>query len=458
MNNILKLLMLLSASLVLGVLSSCEKYLDAKPDAKLATPSTLKDLQLMLDNYGNINNVRYPALSEVLADNYYLTDEDWASLYNEADRNNYLWLKDDTDPTGEYVGAYQVVYISNVVLDQLAEIEFAPAELEAFNNIRGSALFLRAAFHYALAQLYAPPYDTATAETDLGIPLKLSSDYTERIFRSTVADTYSRIIADLTEAAELLPEVPLVKSRPGKPAAYGWLARTYLAMGDFTNAKRYADSSLQRYDSLMNFNDLDSALVAPISRFNKEVVFQSRSYLTAILLSSIAKVVPELYASYDNNDLRKAIYFRENADGTHVFRGDYDGIGTNSGFVFAGIVTDELYLTRAECHARLGDLKGAAADLNKLLHTRWREGTYEPHFWNTQQEAIRTILAERRKSLLGRGARWTDLRRLRKEPEYFTTPTRVINDQTYTLEAMSPRFTVAIPDEVIRMSTIPQNP
>lgn len=458
MNTILKLLVLSWASLAIGTLSSCQKYLDAKPDAKLATPATLNDLQLMLDDYANINGARYPAVSEVLADNYYLSDQDWASLYNEADRNNYRWLKDDTDPTGEYAGAYRVVYISNVVLDQLLKIGFTRAEQAAFNNIRGSALFIRAAFHYAIAQLYAVPFDAETAQTDLGIPLKLSSDYTEPISRSSVADTYGHIIADLTEAAELLPEVPLAKSRPSKPAAYGWLARTYLAMGDFANAKRYADSCLLHYDSLMNFNDLNPALVAPISRFNNEVVFQARSNLSAVLLSSIARVTPELYASYDNNDLRKVVYFRENADGTHVFKGDYDGIGTNSGFVFAGIVTDELYLTRAECLARLGDLQGAADDLNKLLRTRWREDTYTPRSWDTSQEAVSTILSERRKSLLGRGSRWTDLRRLRKEPEYYSAPIRMIDGQTYTLEATSPRFTLAIPDEVIRMSNIPQNP
>ncbi len=48
---------------------SCKKYLDAKPDATLAIPSTLKDLQGLLDYYGKMNS-QFSGGGEILTDSY----------------------------------------------------------------------------------------------------------------------------------------------------------------------------------------------------------------------------------------------------------------------------------------------------------------------------------------------------------------------------------------------------
>lgn len=441
---------------LLGVtllMSSCQKYLDVKPDDKLTTPATTDDLEQLLDNYYTINN-SYPPLAEILADNYYLTSADWSAMTSPSDRNHYLWLKDDVDPTA-YASPYYVILYANTVLDHLGEVEGPVATKE---RIRGGALLIRAAYYYGLLQLYAPPYEATTAGQALGLPLRLSADYNPPSVRATVQQNYDQVVRDLKEAAALLPVREGVKTRPTMPAAYGWLARTYLDMGQYDLALAYADSCLRLQGSLMDFNGLDAAASAPISPFNAEVVFHLRGYTAAPLDNAIAKVDSTLYASYGPDDLRKGVYFRSNGDGTYSFKGDYDGSGTASGYVFSGIVTDEMYLIRAECHARLGNTRSALEDLNTLLQTRWKKGTFLPFQANTPTEALDLILGERRKELLGRGTRWSDLRRLRLEPSRAVIPKRKIDGQRYELLPGSPRYTLLFPALVLEQTGMPQNP
>src|SRR5690606_32083569 len=123
------------------------------------------------------------------------------------------------------------------------------------------------------------------------------------------------------------------------------------------------------------------------------VIFHSTQNLFGIRTD--AYVNADLYASYDDNDLRK-IVFVNNDWGVPIFKGWYTG----SSRLFSGIATDEVYLTRAECYARLGDKQKALADLNTLLEKRWVTGTFTPLAANTAEEALQMILTERRKELL----------------------------------------------------------
>ena len=56
------------------------------------------------------------------------------------------------------------------------------------------------------------------------------------------------------------------------------------------------------------------------------------------------------------------------------FKGSYNG----TLFAFTGLATDEIFLVRAECRARTGDINGAMDDLNRLLQQRWKTGTFVP--------------------------------------------------------------------------------
>lgn len=429
----------------------CEKFLDQKPDQKLAVPSTLDDLEALLNNYETLN-IRYPEAGEIASDDYYVTDATYGNL-NDRERNFYSWQKYD-DIGGDWSVPYRNIFNANVILESLDQIH--SPEKERVDKIKGSALFLRSFNHFALSQIFCVPYNEATAEEDAGIPLRLNSDVSITPTRATVAATYESIVADLKEAVQLLPAIATVKYLPGKAAAYGLLARVYLSMRDYENAGACADSSLQLYHVLLDYNNIDSNAFAPFPQFNDEVIYDARTLVAVILIQSRAKVDSSLYALYDTNDLRKSAFFREYDDGSHAFKGGYTG--STSPSLFTGIATDELYLVRAECEARKGAVASALNDINTLLADRYKTNTFVPLSTTDANELLDTILTERRKELLYRALRWTDLRRLNLETGHSRIIYRKINGKVLSLLPGSPRYTFEIDRNSINLSGLKQNP
>jgi tetratricopeptide (TPR) repeat protein len=439
--------------LIACCLPSCEKFLDAKPDDRLAVPSTITDLQLLLDDY-NINT-QYPYAQELGADNFYLTTDDWNTL-SQLDRDIYNWQKDD-QTLDRWTAVYQTVLRANVVLDNIGDVHHSASEQAAWGNVKGSALFFRAFYFYGLAQVFTLPYNKSSASVNLGIPLRLNADYMEVSVRSSQEETYQQIITDLQQAISLLPVMPAIKSRPCKPAAYGLLARVYLEMQEYARAGAYADSCLQLYNRLIDYNTLDPAADVPIMRFSDEVIFEAIAPVSDIA-PSLCRIDTLLYATYAANDLRREIYFRNNT-GFPVFKGDYSGLGTVDNVnVFTGIVTDEMYLVKAECNARAANTAAAMQALNALLLTRWKTGAFVPLTATGPADALQKILTERRKELLFRGTRWSDLRRLKDDPQFSVTPVRILDGQRYELAPNSPRYALQLPRSVIEKTGMPQNP
>jgi len=446
-------------SLFLGCVgwTSCKKsvYLDAKPNDALVVPETLSDFQALLDNDAFMNGSGSgltPDFVQIGSDDAYVT----TALNNLPIyfQDLYVWDDGIASNFGDWPWAYRTAFYANNVLDGISGMTIPPAQQTSFNNIKGSALFYRSYIFYHLAQVYAPPYDQITAGKDWGIVLRLSSGVDEKIERSTVQQTYDRIIADLKTSIPLLPLTPLYKTRPSKPAAYGALARTYLSMRDYNNALLYADSCLQLENGLLDYNTINpgSPTNSSFSRFNGEVIFQSLEILNA--LTGSLRVDSLLYRSYDSLDLRKSLFFTSRSDG-YGFRGSYDG----TYLLFSGLAIDEMYLIRAECYARTGDAPHALADLNALMTKRWvNNGSFIPYTATDAADALNKILTERRKELAFRGARWSDLRRLNKEGANITI-TRVMKGQTYTLPPGSLKYTYLIPPSVIGFNpNMPQNP
>lgn len=437
--------------LVTLTLGSCQKYLDAKSDQSIATPSSITDLEGMLDNY-NFLNATYPSAGEVASDSYYLVDADWASL-SDRQRNFYLWQKFD-DIGADYVSPYQTIAYANIMLETLPKIQIN--DISRINNIRGSAMFIRGSCHYALAQLFAKAYDQATADADPGIALRLTSDPEQLPVRSTVSETYGSVISDLQTAIPLLSVSPVLKYRPSKPAAYGMLARVYLSMRDYVHAGLYADSCLQLYNKLLDYNTISTTSTPPFVRFNDEVIYDCKSSPPAALTNTKARVDTVLYTSYAANDLRKSIYFKTNTNGSQSFKGNYTGL-TNAS-VFTGIATDEMYLIKAECAVRNNNIVSGQQFINQLLQTRWKTGTYSPVTLTDAKQLLTLIIRERNKELLFRSLRWTDLRRLNLEAGFAQTIYRKLNGNQYTLDPGNLRYVFEIDMNAVRISGLIQNP
>jgi len=241
------------------------------------------------------------------------------------------------------------------------------------------------------------------------------------------------------------------------------LARVYLSMRSYSQARAYADSALLAYSALIDYNTLDTTMGEPISLLNAETLYQA-SFLsgavgsTPYLLALAGGFYPStridtgLMQSYDPNDLRRVIYYNYKPPDLSDLKGSY----ANSFVPFGGLATDELYLIRAEGAARAKDAISAMADIDTLLSKRWRTGTFPGYIVGSWQEALDTVLLERRKELAFRGLRWTDLRRLNAEGANDTL-IRNLNGTLYTLAPNSDLYVLPIPPDVISLSTIAQN-
>lgn len=451
-------------------LTACNRseFLDEKPNQSNVVPKTLADFEAILDRdvelnaSGNTTRGPVPGLGEAGSDNYYLLDADFNGRVSPKAQNYYTWAKEPYDGTGVYdwIFPYKVVFYANNVLDGLEQVERTTDNMRDFDRIKGSALFIRAHTFYQLAQVFAPPYNESTATSDWGIPLRLTAEVEEKLFRPTVQETYDKIIEDLKASVELLPDIPAIKTRPSKQAAYGLLARVYQTMQNYSESQIYADQCLGINNELLDYNTVDASLAYPFrggAQNHKEVIFACKIVADPLLnysfRSNIAYVDLDLYDDYEDEDLRKNVFFGLR-NGLPFYKGSYDGQLLS----FGGIAIDEIYLIRAENHARGGNLEAALNDINTLLKSRRDQNTtFVPFISDNENEVMDIVLNERRKELIFRGLRWTDLRRLNLEGRNIELR-RLVNGQEFILPPNDPRYTYPIPHEVISFNPdMPQN-
>lgn len=453
--------------LFLGSMVSCKKdWLEAKPDAALVVPTTIQDLQALLNNTESpfngrpTFNVSQDPIQEICSGDFIVKDITYNSLSSPTDRNAYIWGNDIYDNAQDHEGSwnlpYKRIFYTNIVIEGLEKIKPKNnTEQIAWNTAKGSALFLRAYSYFNIAELYTKAYSPTTLN-EPSIPLRLNADFNEKSVRSTVGQTYAQIIQDLKAAADILvnelPNSSLNKYQPTNTAAYAMLARVYLAMEDYENAWFYANESLKRYNVLMDYKLLTALNTnTPFAKLNPEVIFQITLGDKSIFRTSRLIISQELHQSYHTDDLRLTGFFSKVA-GEQTFKGSYDaGIR-----FFSGLATDELYLIRAEAYARKGKVTEAMQDLNTLMEKRWKAG-FVPITATDAEDALRKILLERRKELCFRGIRFSDLKRLNRDPRFKVVLSRTVNGTTYTLPPDDPRYVLLLfPPNVINLTGMPQ--
>ncbi len=461
--------LILGLLIVCGLFSCHKGFLDAKPDSTILEPTTFSDFQALLDNTLVIGFV--PTLGEASADDYYFPGSYW-NLLDKREYNAYIWAYDIFDGQGEQQDwnlPYAQAYYANVVLDGLAKIAVTADNAAQWNAMNGAALFTRAFAFYNLAQIFAPIYDSGTAAADMGIPIRLHSDISTPTVRASVQTSYDQIFSDLkTAAASLSNIIPTANlNRPCRPTALALLARAYLSVRNYRMAGLYADSALQIYHALNNYNKLDTNALVPNKKLNNPEVLYQASFISPGASSGYPSVLngvnintrvdTTLLASYNPNDLRKKIFYVLKPNDSSYFKGSYSG----SIYPFGGFATDELFLIRAECFARAGQATAAMNDVDTLLSYRYRTGTFVPYTVASPKEALDSVLAERRRELVFRGLRWTDLRRLNKEGSNITLTRNVStipsDPMLYTLTPNSPNYVLPIPPDVLKLTGITNN-
>lgn len=458
-----KLLKYLFFFLTITLATSCDKeteWLDEKSNKQSVVPETLKDFQALMDNT-DILNKYYSFSGNIGTDNFYLPDEDIGNLREDL-LNIYRWDKvinwtqniaiDWNDP-------YTVIAYANLVIEGLYKIN---SDQQGYYNLLGQAYFYRAFAYLNLSQIFCKPYNLETAQTDLGLPIRLYSDVNIIQQRSNLSDLYHQIIDDAEKSLQYLDQTPKYIQRPSKPAANALLARTYLLMDNFEKALLYADEVLTKSE-LIDFNNPSQVSHSFAYKFpengknNPEILFFVISRGGVFSLNYMGNYVQanrQLYDMYDPNDLRKEYFFGIDDNDNIKFVSTYGG----TGYSFGGLSVNETLMIRAECLTRIGRIKDALSDLNRLLINRYRTGTFIPYETMDKETLLTLIFQEKRKELPNVGnVRWEDLRRLNKKQEYQVTLSRVINGETLTLPPGDPRYVLPISIKEIQQSGIEQN-
>lgn len=439
---------------IIAVNFSCESWLDEKPDKKLIVPSKLSELQGLLDFQARVNEFG-SAIGELYGDNYYITDQTYQNERDDSQRK-YRWASEYifNGSVNDWSYEYDNVFRANTVIDNMDKIDHSKYSSGQINATLGNAYFLRAEAFLNIVSIWCKAYEAGVAATELGIPLRLTADINALSTRATLKDSYLQILTDLKKAASLLPDQQITPFRPTKAAAYGFLVRTYLWMNDYENVERYADSCLHAAPvNILDYKKIVGTKSYPFERFNPEVIYEKRMITPIVLVAPSGLVNKEFFNSYTDTDLRKALYYTVNSNGTANFRGSYEGVIN----LFMGLTYPEVIFSQAEAKSRLKKDKEARDILANLLKYRYSDNSFQIDEIVSSEELLSKILIERRKELAFRSLRFMDIKRLNVLGGNIVQE-HMIKGEKLLLLPNSNAYALPIPEEVILLSGIQQNP
>lgn len=443
---------MLALSIVVSLGACSRGFLEIKPQRTQVIVETLQDVESLLDNASVLNRTDYYRL--ISDGDFYYTDSKIMSI-PEVQRNLYLWnaIIDPTERTNSaWDMPYQQIMYANVAMETLTEMSDHGGNRLQWDVLLGRALFFRAWAHYNLLQDFAEGYDESI-DSQLGVPIIKNSIYPKEIARAELREVYDFIVEDLNSAKDLLPLRSDVATRPSQQAVHALLSRIFLNQGAYELALEYAEKALDIGDILLDYNELPFTGALPFSVFNynthPEIIFFTSSTSSFVAVQGI-QINEGLADSYVGGDLRKIAFL--NTDDLYV--GTYSGA---SSYNFTGLASDELYLTKAESLARMDRLEEAMEVMMTLLMKRFVDNDITVDIPRDKEELLDWILKERRKELVGRGTRWSDLKRLNRSGNKQTDLARHYQGERYELPANSSRYVFAIPVSEVEISGLEQN-
>jgi len=420
-------------------LASCEKsFLELKPPTSL-TPefalATEADLQVALRGaYAGLKSTALygrslMVLGDMMADNTY---QSALNTNRYTNFNLYNYLVTDGDVAGLWNASYSVILRANNIINSPI------ADNANIQQIKGEAYAIRALAYFNLVRYFASPYTLDPSK--LGVPIITTYQADLKPERAKIADVYTLINKDLTQAFTLMTKFTN-SSQFSKYSAKALQAKVYLAMGDKTNAKTAA------LDVITNsgFTAISSAAhtgywagVAPrtdkvetLLEISFDAVannaFDALSYIYLqsgnygdMLCSS------ELYDLFETADIRKSLY----ATG---IRGGLASVFVNKYSSFTGDHSDtkvirmsEMYLIAAEA-SYPSNTADALKYVNEVTSRRGATAIA-----SSGSALLEDIITERRKELAFEGERYLDMQRLQRN---------IARSKNYPAAALSIDFT-----------------
>lgn len=227
--------------------SSCNDFLDPQPIGRIPENDAftkLSDCEAAINgiyalwNSSSLYSGHLTLIPDVTCDMAYPVVGymgDWESMYAWRYGSN----------TDEAVAVYQQLYrVNNAVNFLLANYTSAVIkenEKESLDNILAAAFFSRALAMTELVKYYAPIYDPAKADSQIGVQIQdKPNDNSVKPGRSTLADNYLHILGDLKYAADLCTRDQANSIYITQGAIDALYARVYLYMQNWNEAAKAA--------------------------------------------------------------------------------------------------------------------------------------------------------------------------------------------------------------------------
>lgn len=296
------------ALFLITLFQGCDKWLNVRPESEVGEDEMFKNEQGYIDAlYGVYVNMGktdlygggLPLMLDVMGKTFDVSE---TNVYKNF--STYAYQSNECMEVSDKVWErlYYCIMLSNNILDHLEKAD--PAKFEYYNYLKGESLALRAFLHYEILKIFAPTYKEMPDYMSIPYKKLYSNDIEPQ---RTVKDIFNFILADLTEAKNLLandiiktkqPEfVEYIKANDDEPEDlyaekflldrkfrmnyYGVLAtmaRVYLDKGEKQNAYDCANEVInsKQYRFIREEDFIDDPEDSKYKRdvmFNDEIVF-----------------------------------------------------------------------------------------------------------------------------------------------------------------------------------------
>ncbi len=352
----------------------------------------------------------FPVIGDLQADNTFVESKNAGRYLNQF---NYNILNSEGVASEGWSSSYTSILRCNQIIAASAAGGKVP-------QIKAQAYAIRALMYFKLINIYARPYTDNPA--GLGVPLILTYQPTNLPTRNKISEVYTQIISDYKMALTNMPDY-VNSILLSKYAVEALLAKAYLYMGDYTNAKATAVDVI---------NNSGFTLVPPAdyAAFWANAAIQSNKVETMFEVDADAinnngfddlggiynNGYQDIYASkqlvalYNTTDVRTKVLLAKNtksgAPATIVNK--FPNAQNSDRDNLKVIRLSEVYLIAAE-----SSLPGNEGDALKYLNALVAQRDPLLLYASTGSQLLSDIVKERRKELAFEGDRFYDLNRLK---------------------------------------------
>lgn len=369
--------------------------------------------------------------------------------------HDWVYNASTSDIFGTWDGNAHLVDAANRIIEIAGQFD---AEDPIVQKAIAECLFARAFGHFEVLRAYAPDY----APDAIGIPYMRKSELVQPA-RLSQKEVYQFILKDIDEAIPALDQYAEGNYLVSKSAAYALKARVAQYMGDWNMAINAADNAVDnggyRLAEIDEVHQVwDDEVDGEVEIIFRKQILKSRlgDYYTSSSNGDI-HFHPSyaLMDMYEEDDIRKQIYFGKNESGKDVVA-KYDGrkVGETNVVDLKYFRVSEMLLIKAEGYINTDRLPAAEAEIN-LLRSK-RIISPDPIDMTTRELAMKVLQDERRRELAYEAHRFYDLRRWNLGIE--RTDEDAPSGRPKVLEAGDYRFVFPIPqDEMFANDNMVQN-